>query len=458
MRPRYCAKPLTRLRLSAPSLFFFLCVLSLGPEPAQARFLHPDADEVDRDSNLDLEYYNDSLSYIASPSWRQTIDTSDIVFYASGGSLDANRFVYEEEYRGNFDENGLFSFTFERVKQQDASYAEERNLLRAIYFPLEHFLTPSSERGLFGTLGVGLVGDGDSFKKWGDLGGVLQLGRGSSYIRRTSWLVDFYYESKETIPGDIYLQQPGTIEWEGQITLPFHVTLKAHYEQDDRVVWQRPSRGYTYQQKQYRSQGALILGDLDKRWLSLGSTYWRKSEAKSYDQFNGFSKDLKKRVELYELIYQNYLQSDRSYFRLIASAVDRNADYTYTGLPAIVIPGQEPFLSPEVPEYVDPSIRYKAYNLVLDWDDPLSKDSHTRQRWGFNFTLAERTRTEAVLGFATRQTFEAKFNYALDFQLLEQVRCVVTTTWDLDWFYAAFPYDGVFDPWGGGQLQFLAHF
>lgn len=74
---------------------FFL--LSTPFSPVLAKFEPNDAEEVDRQEDISLEFYNDIISYRAPIHVQNKWDESPVGFRLNAGSLDAKEFSYLQE-------------------------------------------------------------------------------------------------------------------------------------------------------------------------------------------------------------------------------------------------------------------------------------------------------------------------------------------------------------------------
>ena len=96
-------------RTLAFSVFFSVTVFV---SESQAKFLHEDAEEVDRQENISQEYYNDVLSYRYPYPWIENWHRSPMGFRINAGSLNATEFAYQEEARFFFTDLMRIAFPY----------------------------------------------------------------------------------------------------------------------------------------------------------------------------------------------------------------------------------------------------------------------------------------------------------------------------------------------------------
>ena len=183
-------------------------VLCLSNDQVFARFVPEDADSIDREDVLDTEYYNTVLSYQYPEPWKNRWRDHRKGYRASSGSVGISTSLFGDDFKW-LESSGPGVF-FE-VTQRRREDPIERITNRAIGF---------GAMPLAG-VGIGLLYDGGTDKKFADAGALLILDLHESFYLRASYFsVDHFYNSKEDTL-DRYLDKPSSLRVELVAASPF---------------------------------------------------------------------------------------------------------------------------------------------------------------------------------------------------------------------------------------------
>jgi len=406
---------------------------------ALARFIEIDADRIDREESLSSHSLLDQMSYRFPLLYEELWDRADSGFRAYGGSYNARRFDYREDIKVQsplHENSGCAVFQYRRE-----DLIEQRT---------EHFLQlwvqPSAT-----WLRWSLLGDGGSYKEYGDLGGAVALWNSpSQWLEFRYWSVDHYYQDKRSDLIDQRLGRPISREIRG-FWIDQHWSARFNLGNDVPFTWIRKSHGYVYDYSRtfadYKVSYELKSGI---RLVSEGQMEWKK-EAKTWDSLPLiYSKSMKRNVGQYHVTLQR--QADDSFSEIGMVYIKRHADYTFTS-PAGADPNVLVSLAPEAPspsvvDRQEVGLRATRFTQL----------SGTRQslEYGAFLHLVE-AREDKGHWYRT----EAKTLLAWDSALSSSAHAIVNTTWNVSRLAHNFPYaskDKPFWPWGGGQIALIAVF
>lgn len=409
-----------------------LCLLSVG-ELSFARFFTQDADRIDQEELLGVEYYNDIISYEHPVHWDRKWNKVDTGFRLSAGSFNDKRFYLKEDIKISSSTDDVVVISFEQKRREDL-LEEARERQAKIAFKQ------------FDPIKISLFGDGDSYKKWGDVGVGLgfEISK-KKFVEAYYWSVDHYYDTKEGIITDKYLKASKThgmrFFWE-QLG-PLNLELK--YEKDTPLIWYRESRYYIYEYARSRWFASLSL-PIKQEWLikyafdrdiKREAKQWNVTKFTEASEGLTYAKGMDRDVSHYEASL--FLQLDQQEdLKFSIQKVLREAEYSY-------------FRGVEVLEY--------------QISEEESFDT-TRNEWMFygtwNFPVTHAQRTQ--LGFHCNQVeidnpqkpeenLEVKAQFAWEWITGSYGSVMLNTSWDID--QIARDIEG--GPWGGGDIQlFLA--
>ena len=412
--------------------FATLAIAWLWAELSFARFYHRDADAIDQESELNEETFNHIAAYQYSYPWNLRWLVRQNGFRITAGSLDVNRFYYREEVK--FYGGSWLRLKLDRQVQQDYTTHLEQNELQVEVYPLQW-------------LYFAVLGQSDSFKKFGDLGGAMGIRFGAlSFLEFYGISVDHYYNSKETITTDNYLTNPVTKGLKWVIFPHSSIFFKGHYELDSKLVWDRKSRGYTYDYEATYIDS--LLG------LRLGPTAWQfayqshnKQEGKEYGEVAApsFAKHLQRDHQSATAETSIYWDNG-SYFGVGYNLVNRTARYTYPTIDPTLVNTEED-QDEEFPEPLEASTDRTDQTVFF-------KSRFAGREHGFLTGLFV-TAHHLTVGTASDTSKEIKWHTAYQYFRGGNLSLQLSANWDIDKIRDNYPYtEKDFEPWDSGSLQF----
>jgi hypothetical protein len=404
---------------------------------AAARFAHADADMVDPEERLSTETYNDKASYRFPYDWERLWRAHDVGFRVSAGSLTVNRFDYVEDLKLRAGDDGPVSVAFLQSRREDMVEQRQAREVRLGW-------------QVAGPLRVEALGDGDTFKEYGDVGLALVLRRDRDHeVRAYFWSVDHYYATKKSAPDDERTRQPTSAGIEGRWQLGSDLAVAAAFEADHPLRWRRPGEGlgyeYDYARRElsYRAELEGLQGVVSY----VEGRHEHKEEGKTWEAGSGelASKHLRRYVHVVEL--GGVRRGVSGDFATALELIDRDARYAQTDDPTWD-PERSNLTEGRSPE----RSRRREAGLYSTWHTPLAAPRH--------YLLIGAQLNELRLEEdGDRATTEVKAQAAWDYRLTDAARLLLNTTWDLDQITDDFPYrERPFRPWGGGAIQIVATF
>lgn len=397
-----------------------------------ARFDEDDPAQIDPEQRLSSEYYNDIVSYRFPMLWEDLWYSADNGYQVSAGSFNVNRFLYIEEIKLHAASDRFVDFRFVHQRLEGLLTQEFSQEIR---FSSTHF----------SPIHISLMGDGGTFKKWGDLG--MALGWQPSSDKKAEiyyWSVDHFYNTKEEEPLNYYIKKPITygllVDWSfaGKID-----RLYLKIEVDTPLKWQRIDKQYIYEVRQKVVAIKWLLPwneewtqETGYRWaLKNESNRWfeTKEDILSNQDHVAFKAGSRK-----ENHYQLGLQKrgDSEFVRFLMEYVDHQAEYDNWWV-------------------------HERNRIESDSPDTLRREwmlSATRYfpYLGENLQLGLFYNRAYIVDDKQVDKGELKLQTAIDFVMSEQWRLFLNVSWDLDQIYREFGKR--FRPWGGGNLQIQALF
>lgn len=410
------------IRLGDIAIWFLL----LSGQPAEARFLNSDADQIDRESQLFHENYNDKASYRPPVAWERLWTTATMGWWASAGSLSIDRFEYNEDIKFLASDDSLpFVIKYQQKRREDM--IEER-LEREIRF----------EWRVLPQLSLAWLADGGHRKEYGDMGGaiILQNSSGHHQLEFYYWEPDVYFATKKQYVEDSITQRTYT---RGvrllSISKPLRLTVDVAH--DSPLIWQRNSQGY-----HYRYERRLVQGRLD--WDIAGwdayftATHEVKTEHKSWNLDNAitYAQLMQRQVNDAE-VGATYTRNHHEW-TLALQAVRRDAHYQFNDERLDADPDAD-YDYAEVPERGRQ--RLNDQGLYLSDHFPLidgEKKHFFQLGWYMNYV---------------QRHLEVKLQTAYDVRIGTRGGMLLNATWDIDRLLTQQP----FRPWGGGNIQFFVN-
>ena len=398
-----------------------------------ARFNHLDADRIDQEELLGVEYYNDIISYEHPIHWERKWRHSDVGYRVSAGSFNDKRFYYKEDIKLASPSDKKVVVSFNQERREDLL---EESIYREAKLQFKQLLP----------LRLSVFGDGDSYKKWGDVGVGLGFEWAKNrYLEAYYWSVDHYYESKEGIKSDLYLKASKThgLRFFFDHLGPF--SFEARYEKDSPLIWHRESRYYLYKYARSYWLASLNYDSKDIWEVTLGLKRDLKQEAKLWNvtKFTdnreelSYSKDLDRDVKHYELSLLLHL-GEREDLKFSIQKIVRAADYSY-------------FRGSEVLDYqIDEEQSYDTVRnegmFYTTWNIPVDPDQRTQLGLHCNQVSIDNIQKP-------EESLEVKAQFAWEWVVSANGSVMLNSSWDID----QIARDVKDNPWGGGDIQlFLA--
>ena len=406
---------------------FFLA--GLVPANAFARFYERDAYEVDRESLLGTETFNDEWSYRYPMSWEKPWEVGQIGYRINAGSYNIRRFMFLEDIKLSTDPTRLWSFGFSQNRREDMLETRQQSELRVNYFP--------------GFVRFGLLADGGTFKEHGDLG----LSVGTVYQKYFSadlryWSVDHYYNTKKEFSVDRYLKSPRT--WELHLKLDASLWF-VHYQYgiDTGMEWERLSQGYRYKSSRTTHELVASFGTEQISTRLLIDRDEKFEDKKYYLTAGDYEKSLNRWTDQYEWQMRWLTEAATQWVGGIIR-LNRRADYSF---------------------WADAVLTSDQF---LEFDE----DDIKRGETGYYVTIAQKYTDAFGMQYglfansvrisdsdSSEGATEIKAQVAWEFSFDKFASLFINSTWDLDKLGNDFPYTKRgFKPWGGGNLQFQATF
>lgn len=409
-----------------------LSILMLMTVPAEARFLHEDASEIDREERLSSETYNDEISYRYPRRWQETWAQSTLGYRVSAGSYNVSRFMFLEDIKVTTDFERPVSFGFRQTRDEDMIEQRVESELRV---SVNH-----------APMRFAILGDGGTFKQYGDLGFALTFLPTEQFsIELQYWSVDHYYNSRKEFPIDTYRQRPQSYVLHLHWQLPGAMRLEYSLNLDLHTRWARLSQDYTYDYRRTIHEWAIRVGEQRGWSFNLEANFATKLEKKEYQLAVGnYYKSLDRRIYVVEAntVYSPTVDQDTT---IGIMQIIRDAAYAY---------GQDAAVTAEmIVEPYSPTATRREMAYYATHYRPLAGATYIQ--YGLFINNVQRTE----VGSDDRSDNEVKLQLAWDFQFDKYASVFLNTTWDLDQLQQDFPFKHTpFKPWGGGNIQFIAVF
>jgi hypothetical protein len=394
-------------------LFLLLFCFFLSPS-VQARFFHEDADQVDSESELSTEYFNDEISYRYPFFWERWWRAKRIGARFNAGSYNKTRLMYLQDLKlvSSDERPATFAFRQRRNENLLGQYDEREfevrlNSLKPVY--------------------LSLLGDTDRNKEYGDGGlSVAVMPRKSRSLKFYGWSVDHYYNDKKQDGRDTYEHRIFTYGTAYSWAFSKDWNLNYNFEFDTPLQWNRLSQNYIYEYRRDVHELSTEWGNLNQGLLVRGSVVLEKkheSKISPTDAKEVQEEELARRVQNYELAV-NYAKDAKTDLTFGAVAISRDAKYTNSA--------------------------------NIGRDELAFHSTYMTQPWQYGLFVNDvKINAEGDRQAKTEVKFQFGWNYTFDVN----VAMFANTTWDLDQLVDDFPYEKKdFNPWGGGNLQFIAMF
>jgi hypothetical protein len=396
--------------------FYIFCSAST----AFGRFYHLDADEIDHEEKLSIEYYNDIYSYQSPISWDKIFQNSQLSYRGWAGSLNIVRSYLQEDIKL------LTSKNPEPIELQFRQYREEGLLTQ--YLSQELRMQFNTPWGFY----IAPLADAGTFKKWDDFG--LALGFQQDSTRKIEfylWSVDYYYNSKEENEGDHFNKMPftygGDIKW---VLFKTNFTVSAFY--DSPLRWERHSHSYIYE----NSRTLFDIGIQSPPWetyhLWTRIHYDIKKEVKEWSAVSA-KKALSRSIAEYSIGLQR--ESNRHIAETSLTFFQRKANYENSNL------------KESVTESASNSLYRREWMLACTYNQPFFSNFF---QWGLFYNHARKDTVDF------EESNELKLQTAFELRISEHGYAFFNATWDIDQIVDSGIHP--FRPWGGGSLNFMIAF
>jgi hypothetical protein len=405
---------------------------NLASQPAFARFNESDANLVDPEERANTETWNDKNSYRYPITWDDDWQKTAVGYRVSAGSLNASRFNFEDNLRIAPNPLDQFTASFNQTRQEDLVEQNVERELRAGWSFIPHTR-------------LSLIGDSDTFKEYGDLGGALVLWEAAGqHTEVYYWSVDNYYKSKKNDEFGFRTKDSKTFGLYSSNLVQGNMGWSIRYEVDTPLDWTHPAAGYRYEYARRRGDARFNI-PTNKIMTAYGSIFheWKfeKKVLLQPTESGQVYKTMHRLSNVYEIGATLKPEGGEIYTGAI-QLVRRDADYQN---------GESISLSPVWMEsYAPKRIRRTEGGLVLSNYRPVSKSFALQHGVELNnVSIREDARVW--------RNVEIKYQLLFDFLLNESTSFALNTTWDIDQVVRDYPYPkkAPFRPWGGGDLQFM---
>lgn len=410
-------------------------VLVLRGAEATARFQDADAESIDREDAMGTRTTLDDISYRFPMVYDDLWEAADQGFRAYAGSYNARRFAYHEDIKLLTSVIEPTGCGFSETRHEDL--VEQRT---ERYFQL--WVQPYNQ-----PLRFRLLGDGGTYKEYGDLGAAIAWWTSrSASVEFRYWSVDHYYNSKKSSPEDSRPRATATREllvhwtgdsWQGQLVA----------SDDSPLLWIRSSKGYTYEYARRLVAYSFKLELTATTSLALqGQQEWKRESKLWTASAAGFAKSLNRSVADHELAVQR--RSHGRYDEIGLNISNRLAHVTYSA-------SQRP-TTEQTPEPVGPQgVSHREIGLRATRWTPLPLDRQSLQMGAF-IELVDQREDQQVW-----RRPEAKAQLAWGYALSDKSHMLLTTTWDIARLVRNEPSEGRQRSawsWGGGAFDIIAVF
>jgi hypothetical protein len=289
------------------------------PNSAFGRFSPRESEEIDREEAVEFEYFNDILSYRIPFWWQKEYARAPVGYLVNYGSLNQNRAYFYEDLHLISGAPGEIGLRLWRQRYETTLEQQQQQELR-VSFPLG-----SSK------LYLSLLGDGDTYKKWGDLGIALSYGHPleALYVDLAYWRVDVLHRSKEEEGILAYTRSPITFAAVLKADYPRgYVQIAANFDSPLTLLNHREKSDYRYWRKTLESDIAARGAGGLWQW-GIKTDFDEKGESKELAESPHFFKGLRRR-SFGAGLYSSYDAGAHGLkHRHEISYGERRADYSY---------------------------------------------------------------------------------------------------------------------------------
>jgi hypothetical protein len=391
------------------------------------RYHHSDSDQIDSEKELSIEHYNDVDSYQLPIAWDQDWQHFSSGARASGGSLNQTRFYYQREIKFHHLRDNLLTsrepgpyLTFDQVTLQDKLADVTYNTLAVGY------LKQAWE--------IAVLADGDSHKKWSDLGMRLGTFLPIGSLHASIWSIDHYYNTKvEPASGNKFDKKPIAYEWLWQSNLKENMAASLRYSIQTPLRHRGPLDIYEMAAQELNAS-------IRSQWdvgHSLGAQIqWQQKQESRQNLLPEPTRGQMKRIFMKTTLWQDLAFSSGRLHQDLTLR-ERRADYQFD------------FPVEEAPStlVVEPS----SYRIEPSWNARW----YPGPRDGASFFYGSHQHWPRITNARVRAQWESKALVGWQYTWPQKGHFSLLSTWDLDQLFHDFPYSKTtFKPWGGGAIQF----
>jgi hypothetical protein len=411
-----------------------LTVLVLLSTPALARFINEDAERIDPEQRLNTESYNDKASYRYPVSWIRRWGEKSSGYRVNAGSLNANRFDYADDIKLVAAKRQPISLAFYQTRREDVTKTSLQRELRVTWaLPQDFWLA--------------LLGDGGTYKEYGDIGAALTYSpQASQHIEFYYWSVDHFYATKKSEPESKRDHRLWTAGFDGHLQLADAWRLSTAVEYDSPLSWQRPSLETIYEYERTSAQMHLSYMYLPTTEFYLSSEYVSKNESLMITNDTLI-------IDTNSSKYTRLAMQHESGCFEVGGIYSANRRDTTTALQYIareVNYDQAGDVATLAGEKFPSAVNHYEWGSITTHHFPISNSQTHFAQLGAHLN-AVRIREDATI----KQNLEIKLQTAWDYLISPDAAVLLNATWDLDQIGRDLPYKNrPFRPWGGGSIQF----
>lgn len=395
-----------------------------------ARFNERIPEKFEHEVADDPEAWNDEISYRWPSPWHSIWNSAKNGVRISSGSLDANYFLFQREIK-LFHREQNFSIAYGESLHDFNEFKDETREVEGTYLPTDH-------------LGFGILLDGASEKKWYDVGFSLRLiNQNSTTLTFKYWIVDPYYDSKETNTENSYDKKPYSTVIEARHFFG-NTELQFFREYDSPLTWNRTSEGYEFFYERTETRWAVT-----HRVSPFSSVTYQRSLLKLNEQKTTAFESTNER-KLFERHLSRH--SVKSTHANPESSYQYHFGAEYLEYRAF-LSSSSTLESQESAPPTESEIKGLRNEKMLFFEVHIPAFNNDYAQFGLHMNKVHMNLVDDI------ERLEQKLQVAYDLRIQKGIFILFNTTWDLDRIWENYPYsDEDFKPWGGGALQLMAIF
>lgn len=430
---RVFGHPLICLLIGSAPGFISEPASSLTASHLPIRYHHSDSEQLDSEQELSIEHYNDVDSYQLPTTWEDVWQDISNGARSSGGSLNQTRFYFQREIKFQQLRDQLLAagepgpyLSFDQVTFQDKIADVTYNTLAVGYLKQRWDLA--------------VLADGDSHKKWSDLGMRLGFLFAGGSIHASVWSVDHYYNTKvEPESGKTFEKKPIAYEGLWQANLGENLFASLRYEIQSPLRHRGPLDSYEMAGQEINGKLRSLLSP--DHVLGVQVQWQHKQESSRLLLTESTKREMQRNFGRLTLWQDLTFASGRLQHDLTLR--ERRTDYL------MATDYQMESTSAETAAASNPEI--STYRFEPSWNArwyPGSLD-------GASFFYGSHQHWPRLTSSKTRTQWESKALVGWQYTWPQKGHFALISTWDLDQLVHDFPFrNEAFKPWGGGAIQF----